>query len=1002
MSEYHKRVRRGSVNKQGRFPPPQAGPPGSIKSGGNGHRPPLFELRQSSNKENKAPSSSGAAGGGGSMGLLIPMLGREDDGPRRGGGGSGTKPQPTSLFGDGPNDDYDEMPPPGGLRRSPKRDSISSVTSGMSICFDDTESATFPEPNEDAPPAPPQSRLETVHERQSPRNSDEVARSVPMPPQMPMTQPPRGGAPLKPSMAPRPSRSVPSIPPRLGGGGMGSVGAGGSGGIGSPPKVSLSRRPVRVAGFKRRDITPPAPLFDAPGTAAQPQPPHGQQHPYRCDPHQGGFRGSDLAAEDDGDFMRRGSGGSIGGSDRGPGFAPPASPAKALRLSSFSSRGPAAPGLSSLFGDETEETSSPPIGGTESPRKLAFSLASSTPRASPKQTPDPYGTGMGNAEGGRGARGMFQSPHWSSAVHINPFSPVPTEYLDGSSRVDEDDRLQDVAASSWAPQSGSASNSFYSARGSPLGRGQAGSADDGGASASPSDRATSAAAASANRRKTPKKHLRLQQSDPPLPFLDGVEDSMDSSAHRFYGRRPKIESAPPVPTLGARREADDLAVDTSMESQDSEGSTVRHCPKISPTDVMSFPPPPTPAKKTISRPMPDFDSAGSPLQHNLSGSPVPNAPQSSYKERRPPPLHRVGPGRSFDLDEDLDDMISPRPMKGHRSHGSDGSDPFGLVRSPLPQCSAVSRFEQDFQVVGQLGTGSFGTVHKVISRLDGCLYAVKVMKRPVRGELDRRQTLKEVHALAALCSQSDASAFHIVRYHQAWMEDNLLHIQTELCTSTLPHEMAAGMLIDEDRRFKLLRELLLALELIHKNEMVHLDIKPENIFIKNDQFKLGDFGLASKLTSSSGDVEEGDSRYMSRELLSGDTSDITKCDIFSLGATMYEVCLGRSLPADGPEWADIRSGKLCVLRRTHPALIEMIRDMMHPEPSKRPCASALLRRRHLLSDEQKLLLLEQNRAKEASLALMAQEEKLKSMDGGGRGGKLLGKKLTRSTSCSLY
>ena len=57
--------------------------------------------------------------------------------------------------------------------------------------------------------------------------------------------------------------------------------------------------------------------------------------------------------------------------------------------------------------------------------------------------------------------------------------------------------------------------------------------------------------------------------------------------------------------------------------------------------------------------------------------------------------------------------------------------------------------------------------------------------------------------------------------------------------------------------------------------MVHLDLKPENIFVKNDQFKLGDFGLVSKRTSHD-DVEEGDSRYMSRELLSGDHADLTK------------------------------------------------------------------------------------------------------------------------------
>jgi wee1-like protein kinase len=88
----------------------------------------------------------------------------------------------------------------------------------------------------------------------------------------------------------------------------------------------------------------------------------------------------------------------------------------------------------------------------------------------------------------------------------------------------------------------------------------------------------------------------------------------------------------------------------------------------------------------------------------------------------------------------------------------------------------------------------------------------------------------QVYALAALSDQADTATFHIVRYHQAWMEENRLYIQTELCTSTFAGEMKQGPL-SVKRRYKFLREICLALEFIHKNGMVHLDIKPENIFV---------------------------------------------------------------------------------------------------------------------------------------------------------------------------
>ena len=176
----------------------------------------------------------------------------------------------------------------------------------------------------------------------------------------------------------------------------------------------------------------------------------------------------------------------------------------------------------------------------------------------------------------------------------------------------------------------------------------------------------------------------------------------------------------------------------------------------------------------------------------------------------------------------------------------------------------------------------------------------------------------QVFALAALCQQDDFRTFHIVRYQQAWLEDDgTLYIQTELCSATLRDEMSRkGILAgsgatnngsaiihnntshgkqkttttttDVFRQIKVLREVLLGLELVHQQGMVHLDIKPENIFVKNDLYKLGDFGLAYRVfTKNNGgkaaaaaaatpDVEEGDSRYMSKDLLDFSPRDLTK------------------------------------------------------------------------------------------------------------------------------
>jgi wee1-like protein kinase len=348
-----------------------------------------------------------------------------------------------------------------------------------------------------------------------------------------------------------------------------------------------------------------------------------------------------------------------------------------------------------------------------------------------------------------------------------------------------------------------------------------------------------------------------------------------------------------------------------------------------------------------------------------------------------------------------------------------------------------SRYLDDFEEIQFLGAGSFGTVCACLSRLDGCMYAIKsispdghvVPRRnddnndllspnsfyggrncsqttlapptprrdgiPSSARRHKAQSrlspndedmsqqmvlrgsshwndnalhrmLREVFALAALCNQSDCRTFHIVRYHQAWLEDDgTLYIQTELCKSTLRDEMKSEVM-SVSRQFKILREVLLALELVHEQSCIHLDIKPENIFVKDNVYKLGDFGTATlrneKMIADTGgksmDVEEGDSRYMPRDLLENNTEhqDLTKSDIFSLGITMYETCIDRPLPICGQEWQDLRDGKFSKPAGINPTLYFILKQMMHPDPSKRPSATDLLSRSELSANSDNIFL----------------------------------------------
>ena len=124
---------------------------------------------------------------------------------------------------------------------------------------------------------------------------------------------------------------------------------------------------------------------------------------------------------------------------------------------------------------------------------------------------------------------------------------------------------------------------------------------------------------------------------------------------------------------------------------------------ISPTEVVSFPPP-TPVKARPNR------SAYPSIRTQ--------EPTTPFVERRSAPSLSAR---------------TPHPGQYVNMNADDETN-----------TESKSRFLTDFDVIEIIGSGCFGTVYKVLSRLDGCMYAVKKGKRAARGAADRDRMLKEV------------------------------------------------------------------------------------------------------------------------------------------------------------------------------------------------------------------------------------------------------------------
>lgn len=142
-------------------------------------------------------------------------------------------------------------------------------------------------------------------------------------------------------------------------------------------------------------------------------------------------------------------------------------------------------------------------------------------------------------------------------------------------------------------------------------------------------------------------------------------------------------------------------------------------------------------------------------------------------------------------------------------------------------------------------------------------YAVKQISKTINGKYT------EVHCHLKLPSHPN-----IVEFVDAWEEDEEVHIQLELCDRSLTDHCESKNGLTEDETWNVFVDMLNGLQHMHKNNMLHNDIKPENVFVATDGvFKIGDFGLVRDLSEDSKPhEEEGDSRYLSMEALNGNFS----------------------------------------------------------------------------------------------------------------------------------
>ncbi|XP_075131349.1 wee1-like protein kinase 2 [Leptodactylus fuscus] len=306
------------------------------------------------------------------------------------------------------------------------------------------------------------------------------------------------------------------------------------------------------------------------------------------------------------------------------------------------------------------------------------------------------------------------------------------------------------------------------------------------------------------------------------------------------------------------------------------------------------------------------------------------------------------------------EQCSTDPPLKYRERETSGGLP--SKRFVLLETNMVSRYKSEFFEIEKIGAGEFGAVYKCVKRLDGCVYAIKRSKRPLAGSMDEQRALREVYAHAVLGLHP-----HVVRYYSAWAEDDHMVIQNEYCNGgslqdVIMENMKSGQLVREQELKEILLQVSMGLKYIHSSGLVHMDIKPSNIFIcrrltevgQEDSdgedeisstsvlYKIGDLGHVTSIANPQ--VEEGDSRFLANEILQEDYSQLPKADLFALGLTITVAAGASPLPCNDDDWHYIRKGNLPEIPQSlSHAFLDLLKRLIDPDPAARPSAAALVK-----------------------------------------------------------